>query len=114
MDAKKLSEASDRVYADAYGAIFRKLTAAPLSDKDQQVLKQVLIFLAGLLAVPSVFRASIDFLSEASQAAQSHMDIAECDAIVEVLRAATDAGFDAYKQGYTSAEDQGVNNEAAN
>lgn len=43
MDAKKLSEASDRVYADAYGAIFRKLTDAPLSDKDQQVLKQVLI-----------------------------------------------------------------------
>ena len=103
MDAKKLSEARDRVYSDAYGAIFRKLTDAQLSDKDQQVLKQVLIFLAGLLAVPSVSSASLDFLSEALEAAQSDTDIAECDAMVAVLRATSAAGFDACKQGYKSA-----------
>lgn len=78
------------------------------------MLKQVLIFLAGIMYVPSVSKAAHAFLSETLKAAQSDTDIAECDAMVAVLRAASDSGFDACKQGYKSTEDQWVNNETAN
>ena len=102
MDVNKLDEARDKAYSDAYSVIFRKLTDAPLSDKDQQVLKQVLIFLTGILVAPSVANASRDFLYEALTVADSETDVAECDLMAAVLKAASDAGFDACKQDYKS------------